>query len=323
MLLVMKITAAIAQEMLDVLDHIREEIEDEEKLKYPFTEWERKRETVKARLSRLPELIEEASSQVTILESPGRPRKMKLSERVTLFLLARWMDKSNRGVEEFVTMFSLLFKEKISYKTVERLYSDGEVRVALHNLFYLLLKEEGVSGNYTGDGTGYSVTVTKHYRSDPKKQGKDYRYAFRLLDLTSGMYVGMGYSRKSEKEAFNQAMHMVQGFGFPVDSMRLDKYYSTRTVLQLLGSSTAVFVIPRKNIANVGVSWSRVIRRMIEDPYRFMKQYFLRNVSESGFSSDKRRFGRYLRQKREDRKENATFAIGVWHNIYAIRIPTH
>ena len=106
----------------------------------------------------------------------GRPKKVDLEKRVMLFLFARLMDKSNRDVEELLELFEPLFWIKVSYKTIERLYSDEEVKLALHNLFILLLKE-GVSGDFSGDGSGYSLTITKHYRSNPKKRGKDFRYA--------------------------------------------------------------------------------------------------------------------------------------------------
>ena len=37
--------------------------------------------------------------------------------------------------------------------------------------------------------------------------------------------------------------------------------------------------------------WLRVIERIVEAPYRFLKRYFKRTLSEAGFSADKRRFG--------------------------------
>ena len=89
---------------------------------------------------------------------------------------------------------------------IERLYSDEEVKMALNNFFILLLKDEGLSGEFAGDGSRYSLTITKHYRSNPKKKGKDFRYVFRLIDLNTGMYVGFGYSSRSEKDAFNKAI---------------------------------------------------------------------------------------------------------------------
>ncbi len=30
-------------------------------------------------------------------------------------------------------------------------------------MFYLLIVAEGISGTFAGDGTGYSLTITKHY----------------------------------------------------------------------------------------------------------------------------------------------------------------
>src|SRR3972149_13590 len=74
-------------------------------------------------------------------------------------------------------------------QVIERLYGDPEVKLALHNLFVLLLKEEGASGDYAGDGTGYSVSVENHYRTNPNKYGKKFVHFFSLIDLATGMYV--------------------------------------------------------------------------------------------------------------------------------------
>jgi transposase len=43
-------------------------------------------------------------------------------------------------------------------------------------------------------------------------------------------------------------------------------------------------------------------------------------VCESGFSADKGRFGRTIRQKREDRQQTALFSNVFFHNLYVIRI---
>jgi transposase len=55
--------------------------------------------------------------------------------------------------------------------------------------------------------------MTKHYRSNPKKKGKDFRYVFRVIDLKTGMYIGFGYSTRSEKDAFEKAMRMLKSMG--------------------------------------------------------------------------------------------------------------
>ncbi|MEM4724511.1 MAG: ISNCY family transposase [Candidatus Hadarchaeum sp.] len=311
----------MAGELLEVLEEIRAELFKGKKPSYPFTEWERRREKVKERLGRLPEYVGKAVDMIGLKENAaGRPQKLDLAQRTMLFLFARLMNKSNRDVEDVLTLFSPLFGFKISYKSVERLYSDEGVRLALHNLFLLLLEEEGVSGDFSGDGTGYSLTVEKHYRKNPGKKGGDYKYVFRLIDLETGMYVGYGYSNRSEMEAFHRAMGVVKGLGIQIDSISLDRYYSSRKVLKQFEKETAVYVIPRKNLSRLGFEWAGVVRRIAGDPFMYLKRYFMRNLSEAGYSADKRRFGWTIRQRREDRREMAMFSIALLHNVFATRV---
>ncbi len=284
-----RVTRKFVKELLDVLDEVIEEIRQESKDKYPYAEWERKRELIKKRLRKLPEYVRKAS-KINVQKKVGRPKEIDLEKRVMLFLFARLINKSNRDVEELLELFEPLFGFKVSYKTIERLYSDEEVKLALHNLFILLLKE-GISGEFAGDGTGYSLTITKHYRSNPKKKGKEFRYVFRIIDIDTGMYVGLGYSSRSEKDAFNRAMKMLKEMGVRINSISLDRYYSTRKTLRMFDAETAVYVIPKKNLSRIGFDWLRVIERIVNAPYRFLKRYFRRNLSEAGFSADKRRFG--------------------------------
>ena len=62
-----------------------------------------------------------------------------------------------------LAVFSMLSGLAISYKTVERLYSDYEVVMAIHNLHVLILIIKGITdSDATGDSTGYSLTVKKN-----------------------------------------------------------------------------------------------------------------------------------------------------------------
>lgn len=319
----MRITRRTAQQMMEVLDELREEIRNEEKLPYPYAEWERKRKMVKERLRKLPEYVERAASMLAAQKNTGRPKNGTLVQRTMLFLFARLMNRSNRDVEEMLELFEPLFGITVSYKTIERLYSDEEVQAVIHNLFILLLNDEEASGHAAGDGTGYTLTVSKHYSSDPKKGSKDYRYAFRFIDIDTGLYIGVGYSPVSEMGAFQKAMKMVDELGIPLHTVRLDKYYSSRKVLDLFGKDTAVYVIPKKNLSRIGLQWSNVIRKIMESPYLYLKDYLRRNLSEAGYSSDKKRFGWVIRQKRDDRRETALFSVALFHNIFFTRVVPH
>lgn len=316
----MRITEKMTKELLGVLEDIRKELSRQDKEKYPFTEWERGREKVRERIRNLPDYVKRAAGTIKIEDKVGRPKEVDLVKRTMLFLFARLMNKSNRDVEELLELFEPLFGVRVSYKYIERLYSDDEVKMVLHNLFVLLLQEEKVSGNFSGDGSGYSLAITNHYRTSPKKKSHDYRYVFRTIDLDTGMYVSLGYSDKSEMDAFNKAMAMLKDFGIDIDSISLDRYYSSRKVLKLFGKETAVYVIPKKNLSNFGPEWVRVFERIVKDPITYMKNYFKRNLSESGFSADKRRFGWVIRQRREDRRDISMFTIGILHNLFVVRV---
>jgi transposase len=316
----MKLMVKSAKEMLVVLDETKETLFKDRKCAYPYTEWEHKRAQVKERLHRIPEYIHQAGEVINREEQKmGRPPKLDLEKKVNLFILVRFLNKSNRNAEEALQYFQPLFGVDVSYKYIERLYGDPEVKLALHNLFVLLLKDEGASGDYAGDGTGYSVSVENHYRSDPKKYGKKYVHFFSLIDLGTGMYVGCGASRLSEWEAFNKAVAMLRKVGVALKSMRLDRYFSSRAVIKMFDRSVSLFLIPKRNIARIGV-WADILGRMMVSPVDFLSEYFHRNVCESCFSADKGRFGRTIRQKREDRQEIALFSNAFFHNLYAIRI---
>ena len=222
-------------------------------------------------------------------------------------------------MEDALGCFQPLFGVDVSYKYIERLYSDPEVKLALHNLFVLLLKDEGASGDLAGDGTGYSVSVDSHYCSDPEKYGKKFVHFFWLIDLASGMYVVCGVSRHSERDAFSRVVVMLRRIGVAVKSIRLDKYFSSRKVIRMFDKSVSLFLIPKKNPARVG-AWADILMRMMASPVDFLSEYFHRNVCESGFSADKGRFGRTIKQKRADRQEMALFSNAFLHTLYAIRI---
>lgn len=110
---------------------------------YPYTEWEHRRVQVKERLNQLPQYVHQAVETINREEQKmGRPPKLDLEKKVNLYILVRFLNKSTRLAEALLGYFSALCGVDVSYKYIERLYSDPEVKLALHNLFVLLLKEE-------------------------------------------------------------------------------------------------------------------------------------------------------------------------------------
>jgi len=77
------------------------------------------------------------------------------------------------------------------------------------------------------------------------------------MDLESKMYVAFGMSLKSEKEAFDKAMEMLKHIGIEIESVRLDKYYSSPSYADRFGKAK-VYVIPKKNATLNGYGNGRI-----------------------------------------------------------------
>lgn len=277
--------------------------------------------------------VKEAVSTIKVVkvENRGNDPKLTLEQKVLLLLLKHFCGKSNRTMEWMVVLFLWLTKIDVSYKTIERLYSDEAVQMAIFNLHSLLLKKKGIKeADCSGDGTGYSVLVTQHYATITKKfkdKAKEasgtvkFVYSFALMDIKERMYLGYGTSLKSEKEAFEKGLQTAKEMGVDVKSIRLDKYYSAEVYVQIcqeyLGKGVRPYIIPKKNIATLGVGeWSRMVYYFTDHTNEFLEEYFQRNQSESGISEDKKRTGWRFAQKREERIEMAYGLTTLWHNLF-------
>lgn len=291
---------------------------------------------IKEAIRNLEPLIDEATQNIRTSKPKRRKSVLTLKQKVILLLLKRLVGKSNRSMATMLAIFSLLSGIDISYKTVERLYSDPEVEMAIYNLHVLILKKKNIQNiDASGDGTGYSLTIKKHYASEIEKRKdkvkenkaneksskKAFTYSFKLMDLGTKMYVCYGTSLKSEKEAFDKAMKMLKEIKteleIELDSIRLDRYYSFPSYVDRFGE-TKVYIIPRKDIVLKRKSWKfkRIMKEFVNDTMTYLGQFYLRNNSEAGFSADKRWFGWKIDQRREDRINTAMSCENLWHNLF-------
>ena len=320
----------IRQRLNEIEGYLKEEYKDSREIKE--RDWrtyeQRLHHRIKKAMKNLRPLIQESISSISIVRGRGRKPTLTLQKRVELLLLKVLFDKSNRNMECMLTVFTLLTDIDVSYKTIERLYSDPEVELALWNLHILLLEKKGIhSCDTSGDGTGYSLTIKNNYaneitkRKDGAKKNrtkgkKPFVYTFKLLDLDSWLYLAYGSSAKSEKDAFNKAMRMLQKVDVELKTVRLDRYYSFPSVVDEF-VDTKVYVIPRKNSTLKGSwKWKRTMKDFVENPMTYLEEYYRRNNSESAFSADKRQFGWVIPQRRRDRIENTISCQNLWHNLF-------
>lgn len=285
---------------------------------------------IKLASKELKPIIEEAYSMIKVsMPGGGRPRETTVPKCVLVLLIKDIFQLSNRKMANMLAMFTALTDIDISYKTVERIYSDELARKTIHNTFIILARKKGIKeADVSGDGTGYSLTVTKHYRNEREKelkaknkgkQGVDmkcFARTFAFMDLKTGMYIGYGTSMRSEQEAFHKAREMAREIVIAIDGVRLDKLYSYQSITKEFDRETMIYIIPKTNATIKGSpEWKRIIESYVRSPFQHLQEYFKREASESGFSVDKRMCGWKVWQKRDDRIDTALMCKGVWHNL--------
>ncbi|MEK6828068.1 MAG: ISNCY family transposase [Nanoarchaeota archaeon] len=335
----MQIKTKDVRDMVAILDDIIQDYKEksEDKKRDWRTYEQRLTERLKKAFKELKPLVQEAISTIKIVkgETRGAKPQLTLEQKVLALLLKHLIGKSNRNMSSMLVLFMWLTDIDVSYKTIERLYSDQEVILGLHNLHALILKKKGVNNvNSGGDGTGYTLTVKKHYASEAQKlkdkikggnSDKDYMktlfvYFFALMDIKSRMYIGYGTSFKSEQEAFFSAIIMIKETGIAIKSLRLDRYYSAQFYVDFINQhlgKVRLYFIPKKNATVKGSwEWKRMLYYFVMDPVTYLEEYFQRNQSESGIAEDKKRVGWKLGQKREDRIDTANALTTLWHNLY-------
>ena len=286
---------------------------------------------IKLAIKNVGRLVNKATKNLIVDNKTGRPSKLSLKQKVILILMQQLIGKSNRMMENLLDLFSIFFEIDISYKTIERLYSDDEVNLALLNLFNLIIKEKGIGEiDASGDATGYSLSIKTHYQTYASKlkekskvadgKKKKFVYKFAMLDLDSKMYVCYGTSLKSEKDAYFKAIKMLREStnDIWIKSMRLDRYYSNQKDVNSYRGCELYF-IPKKNVTmKNGLYWNERLTEFVEDTFGYLKEYYRRNDSENSFSVDKKLFGWKINQKREDRIDTVCFCKTIWRNLFQL-----
>jgi len=92
----------------------------------------------------LKPVIDESYSMIKIKKTDkrGAPPKLSPDKKAMIILLKSLFQLSNREMANFLAFFSMLTEIDISYKTVERAYSDPIVQMIIHNMFIILVKKK-------------------------------------------------------------------------------------------------------------------------------------------------------------------------------------
>jgi hypothetical protein len=160
------------QELNTIIDIYKKEFSNHKPTDYKTYEkqWVNRLRTA---LKEIKTVIDQAEKRVKIKPKHfGRPPKAKAKQKVLILLAKDFAQFSGRKMANLLPLFSLFADVDISYKTIERAYSDLLVRLIIHNMFFILVKRKGIKqAGLMGDGTGYSLSITKHYGSVREKAG--------------------------------------------------------------------------------------------------------------------------------------------------------
>jgi len=275
-------------------------------------------------------LIVQAVSSIRIPEKRGTKSKLKLEQKVILLLIKQLIGKSNRNMSFMLVLFSTMTGIEVSYKTIERIFSDPLVKIAIYNLHILSLKKKGVKiADAVGDGTGHMVLIGEHYATTAQKlkdkaknsasHNKTILYFFAVMDIKTRLYVGYGSSLRCEQDAQKAALKMTKECGVELEYYRIDRLFSAEAYCNQctsLFNNVKYITIPKKNIAHFGLGvWSKMLVSFLENPMSYLKTYYQRNQAESGFAEDKKRTGWHIYVRKEDRIEVAQSIVALWHNL--------
>ena len=126
---------------------------------------------IKTASKELETIVEEAYSRINVSKpGKGRPLKIPVTNKVTILLLKDIFQLSNRKMANFLTFFTILTDIDISYKTVERTYSDEPGKT--HNTQYIPDFSEKQEYKESRHNRRWDRLLTNNNKTLPKRKGK-------------------------------------------------------------------------------------------------------------------------------------------------------
>ncbi|GEM_PF-2225655 len=104
---------------------------------------------------------------------------------------------------------------------------------------------------------------------------------------------------------------------FSLRPLQLDKYFSSRKIIDQFNPLISLFLVPKKNLRRINV-WHHILGRIVVSPVNFLRQYFRRNLSEWVFLLIKENLAASLSRK-EITSAKCTFLKHVLQNIFTVK----
>lgn len=270
-------------------------------------------------------IVDEAYRSIPDMYEEGRPPK-SACDKAKAILMQQFFQCSNRVAEGFVKLFheKLGIKEHLTYKDIERAYENPEVALLLHVAFQI--SNEPVKSkekNFSIDGTGMPESIKQNYAND-KEKGKKIKGYEKLVAIFGEKYKLIGACDIADAKD-NECPYLV-----PL----LDELMTIYEELNLFSGDPAYLsrencdaitsyggmprIYPKSNISikqRGSKAWTRMLLAFIVNPQKWLEEYHVRSISESGNSVLKRRFPRPLLKRDETRRKCEAFSRICVYNL--------
>jgi len=301
-------------------------------------------------LDLIRDLVDAAASRVRARSppektGPGRPPTDAASIAKAL-LLQSYLGVSNRVAEGFVRMLGpkLGIDESFSYKTIERGYDREAVDAILDEALRISNAPiEGLEKTFSVDGSGTPTHMKQNYAYDREHQrqgrkgkGKDaalmantfpeghHNYVYEVSTVGTEHKLIASYQNttdhsRSEMSFLRQVAEETKSLHPGMDMLCADGVFANRpacAILHSLGITPRTLpkrsaTLPRKGV----FAWTRMLMALLNDPQGWMRQYYLREASETVNSMVKRRNPGPLRKRLDERKLTEDRLRAVNHNV--------
>jgi len=256
----------------------------------------------------------------------GRPKHNPV-DGAKMVLMAQYFGLSNRVAQGYM----LLFKEKLdlttvySYKTIERAYSDMEVRQILEEVFELTNTPiRDLEHEFGPDATGLSTSSKQNYENDRAKNqtSKGYEKVLVMVGLKYKIISSFRYANKPidhESPYFESLLRETACRYGRLGLVAGDAAYLSRANCDLVAKLGGVpRFYPKKGTTlrqKGSAAWRKMLEDLIADPQKWLKDYHKRSNVEGCFSTLKRDNPLPLRKELDERKEQEAFTRACNLNI--------
>jgi transposase len=274
--------------------------------------------------------VDEAALRLGIkgakFEGPGRP-PYPPEDLTKAILIQQYFCVANRMTAGLVLLFreKMGIKRSFSYKTIERAYEDPLVTLILNEVFKLTQEPvKELEKNFSSDGTGVPTSMKQNWerdKDDEKKQA-GYEKMVAMIGTTYKLISAVELPdppTAHESPFFSSLLQETASNYSSMELVCLDRGYLSRNncdLIEEVGAVPRIYPKEGTTLRRKGSwAWAEMLLDFIKDPQRWLREYHLRSISETVFSTYKRNFPVPLRKRILRRRKKEAFSRVCDYNM--------